>query len=244
MDSSLSKRAVILAGGRGRRLEPYTTVLPKPLMPVGEMSILEVVVRQLVHAGFRDLTMAVGHLPELLMAVCGDGSRWGAQIRYSRETTPLGTAGPLSLITDLDRPFLVMNGDILTDLAYDEVYRNHLESEAWITIATYRRAIQVDLGVVEIDPQGYITGYNEKPTFEYRASMGIYVVDPRALAEITVGQYLDFPDLVKRLIPRGKVRAHLFEGYWKDIGRPDDYKSAIEDFERLKSKLVPGPSAG
>ena len=234
------KQAVILAGGRGRRLEPYTTVLPKPLMPVGDMSILEIVIRQLVHSGFADITLAVGYLSELIMAFCGDGSRWRARIRYSLEEKPLGTAGPLALIEGLDEPFLLMNGDVLTTLDYEAVYQYHLEGDALITIATHKRHVQINLGVVELDSDGWLSAYIEKPTFDYRVSMGIYVVDPSVLAAITPGTYLDLPDLVRSTIPQRKVRAYKFDGYWQDIGNPNDYEAVLDDFERMRAMLVPG----
>lgn len=235
-------RAVILAGGKGQRLRPYTTVLPKPLMPIGDMPILEVVLRQLRRAGVTRVTMAVGHLAELLQAFFGDGGRLGLEIDYSFEEKPLGTAGPLTLIPGLkeERAVLMMNGDILTTMDYGEVIRCHAESGAAATIATYRRQVKIDFGVIESNAQNVLTGYVEKPCFDYRVSMGIYCLAPRALDLLAYNQYFDLPDLIKLLIAKGeKVQSYPFEGYWLDIGRPDDYAVAIEEFESRRHEFLP-----
>ena len=233
-------RAVILAGGRGTRLRPYTTIFPKPLMPVGDMPILEIVIRQLKHAGITDIVMAVGHLAELLEAYFGDGSRLGVRITYSREETPLGTAGPLALIPGLDETFLVMNGDVLTTIDYTALIAEHRRSGALATIATHRRDVRIDLGVIETDASGRLTDYIEKPTYHYRVSMGIYIFEPAVLGYVTPGQRLDFPELILRLLAADQpVQSFPFDGYWLDIGRPDDYEQAIEEFERLKTLFLP-----
>lgn len=234
-------RAVILAGGKGRRLLPYTTVFPKPLMPIGDMPILEVVLRQLKRHGFDRITMAVGHLSELLRAFFNDGKRFGLDIDYSMEENPLGTAGPLSLISGLDEPFIVMNGDILTDLDYSNLFRHHRESGGIATIATHERSVKIDYGVLESAADGIIHGYTEKPSIQYRVSMGVYVFDPKVLVHIPRDAYLDFPELVKTLIRNGeKVFSYPFEGNWLDIGRPDDYEQAIMEFENNKERYLPG----
>lgn len=234
-------KAVILAGGKGKRLAPYTTVFPKPLMPIGDMPILEVVLRQLKHHGCNDITLAVGHLPELLMAFFGDGSKWGMTIRYSREEQPLGTAGPLALIAGLDETFLVMNGDVLCDIDYSELVASHKRQGAMATVASYVRTVRIDFGVLETDADHFIKEYCEKPSFTYQVSMGIYVFEPEVLQYIEPGRYLDFPDLVKLLISKGhKVAAHPFSGYWLDIGRPDDYERAVNEFEQQKHLFLPG----
>jgi NDP-sugar pyrophosphorylase family protein len=235
-------RAVILAGGKGQRLRPYTTVLPKPLMPIGDMPILEVVLRQLAHAGVTRVTMAVGHLAELLQAFFGDGRRFGLQIDYSFEERPLGTVGPLTLIPSLreEREFIVMNGDVLTTLAPADLVRRHRESGAAVTIATYRRQVRIDFGVIETDDDGFLDGYVEKPSFDYRVSMGIYCFDTSVLDLLEPGAYRDFPDLIKSLIAQGrKVASYPFDGYWLDIGRPDDYATAIDEFESRRHEFLP-----
>ena len=233
-------RAVILAGGKGTRLKPYTTVLPKPLMPVGDMPILEVVLRQLKAAGVTRVTLAVGYLAELLQAFFGNGSRIGLQIDYSMETTPLGTVGPLTLIRGLDDTFLMMNGDILTDLDFNELVSYHRKRGALATIATYVRQVKIDFGVIKTDSSGMLTDYVEKPEYRYQVSMGIYVFEPALLGYLKPGERLDFPDLVKNLLAAGKpVAAYPFSGYWLDIGRPDDYARAIEEFEAHYRDFLP-----
>ncbi len=233
-------KAVILAGGKGTRLAPYTKILPKPLMPVGEMPILEVIVRQLRCAGIDEIILTVGHLAELLRAFFGDGSHFGLKIRYSYEDQPLGTAGPLALVEGLDETFLVMNGDILTDLNVRELVQYHKEMGASATIAMHQRKVKVDLGVILCDGGSRVVGYIEKPTYDYQVSMGIYVFEPRVLNFIPRGKYLDFPNLVHKLLGEGeKVVGYLFNGYWQDLGRPDDYEQATEDFNNLREKFLP-----
>ena len=233
-------RAVILAGGKGTRLQPYTTVLPKPLMPIGDMPILEVVLRQLKAAGITRVTMAVGYLAELLRAFFGNGARLGLPIDYSMEQKPLGTVGPLTLIPDLDGTLLMMNGDILTTLDYSGLVTSHRRSGAVATIASYVRQVKIDFGVIEADPGGCLTGYVEKPTLDYRVSMGIYVFEPEILRYLEPGEYRDFPDLIKTLIAEGKkVMSYPFSGYWLDMGRPDDYARAIEEFESRRHEFLP-----
>jgi NDP-sugar pyrophosphorylase family protein len=233
-------RAVILAGGKGTRLAPYTTILPKPLMPVGDMPILEIVIRQLVHHGFNDLTLAVGHLAELLMAYCGDGSRLGAKISYSREESPLGTAGPIALVPNLEQTFLVMNGDLLTTIDYGKMLEYHRQRGALATIACYQRDVKIDLGVIEVDPENWVADYIEKPTYHYSVSMGIYIFEPDISNYIVPYQRLDLPELMLKLIKDGKkVNVFNFGGYWLDIGRHDDYELAIDEFSAHRDAFLP-----
>ena len=235
-----SKRAVILAGGKGRRLQPYTVTFPKPLVPVGEMPILEIVIRQLKDAGFTKVTMAVGHLAELIMSYFGDGSKWNIEIEYSREAKPLGTVGPLALIDDLPETFLVMNGDVLTTLKYDAIYDYHIETGAELTIASHRCNSKVDLGVIEFDGRMEVTGYREKPVLPYDASMGIYVFNRSVLETFDLGEYIDFPTIVETLVRNEKlVKVYLSNNEWLDIGRPDDYALATERFEELREEFLP-----
>jgi NDP-sugar pyrophosphorylase family protein len=231
-------RAVILAGGRGTRLAPYTTVLPKPLMPVGEMPILEVVIRQLAYHQIQNITLAVGYMAELLMAYCGDGSKFGVKLNYSREEQPLGTAGPLSLIADLDDTFLVMNGDLLTTIDYSAMWKYHKKRGAIATLASYCREVKIDLGVIESE-DGWVKNYIEKPTYQYTVSTGIYIFEPEVLKFVEHNQRLDLPDLVRRLIHTGKkVNIYNFDGYWLDIGRHDDYETAVKEFEKRRSEFL------
>jgi NDP-mannose synthase len=232
-------KAVILAGGRGQRLAPYTTVLPKPLLPIDDIPILEVVIRQLKHAGFDDVTMAVGYLAELLMAYFGDGAKFGVRIRYSREEEPLGTAGPLSLLDHLDEPFLVMNGDLLTTLDYRAMWEYHTHGGTLATLATFPRSVKIDLGVIETDAEGSVAAYIEKPTYSYTVSTGIYLFDPPVLSFLPQGEKMDLPDLVTLLMTNGhRVATFPFEGYWLDIGRPDDYERAVEEFRHHRSRFL------
>ncbi|NPE27388.1 NTP transferase domain-containing protein [Methanococcoides sp. SA1] len=232
-------QAVILAGGKGTRLAPYTTVLPKPLMPIGDMPILEIVIRQLKKNGFTDIVLAVGHLAGLIEAYFGDGSKWGVNITYSIEDEPLGTAGPLSLIDDLNENFLVMNGDLLTNVNYSDLMRFHLENGALSTVSMYTKDVPISLGVLELDDNGKITDYIEKPTLKYKVSMGIYVFNRKILKQIKKREYLDFPDLIKNLIGQDEnVSGYMFEGYWMDIGRYEDYSKVLEEFESVKDELL------
>jgi NDP-sugar pyrophosphorylase family protein len=233
-------RAVILAGGKGTRLAPYTTVLPKPLMPIGEMPILEIVIRQLERHGFNDLTLAVGYLAELLMAYCGDGSKFNVKLGYSREEQPLGTAGPIALVPDLSDTFLVMNGDLLTTIDYSAMLSYHRERGALATIACYQRDVKIDLGVIEIGADNWVANYIEKPTYHYAVSMGIYLFEPAILKYIKPNQRLDLPDLVMNLMKQGqRVNVFNFDGYWLDIGRHDDYEKAVEEFSAHRVEFLP-----
>jgi NDP-mannose synthase len=232
-------KAVVLAGGKGARLAPYTRILPKPLMPIGEMPILEVLLRQIKQAGINDVVLTVGHLAELLRAFFKDGSQWELRICYSYEPTPLGTAGPLALVEDLDDTFLVTNGDVLTTLDIRELIRFHEQQQGIATIAVYRRSVKIDLGVIQWNGNFVVNGYIEKPTYDYDVSMGIYVFDPRVLKYIPRDQYLDFPDLILKMIAAGeKVVGFPFAGYWKDLGRPDDYEQASQDFENMRAQFL------
>ncbi len=234
---------MILAGGLGTRLRPYTTVLPKPLMPVGDRPILDIVVRQLARAGFDRITIATGYLAELIEAFFGDGSRYGIPIDYFREEEPLGTVGALSLIDGLDHDFLVMNGDILSDIDYSALLERHREGGQMATIAAHEREVEVSLGVMRLedgtDPT-LVTGYVEKPVLSYVVSMGVYCFAPRVREHIPAGQRLDLPDLVLRLIASGEaVRAWRSEDHWLDIGRHDDYEQAQDEFSQLRHRFLP-----
>jgi NDP-mannose synthase len=240
----VSKKAVILAGGKGSRLGPYTTVLPKPLLPIGDRAILDVVVRQLQRNGFTELKFAVGYLAHLIQAVFGDGTKHGVSIEYYEESQPLGTAGALATLDGLDETFLVMNGDVLTTIDYAELYRLHQEAQNMLTIATHRRVVQTDYGVILEDGMvgetRRVVGYEEKPEIPYTVSMGVYVFEPAVLDYIEPDTYLDLPDLVLRLLGKGQQVAHyLYDGYWLDIGRHDDYERAIAEYEELKDTLWP-----
>lgn len=231
------KRAVILAGGKGIRLKPYTVVLPKPLVPVGDMPILEIIIRQLSKNGFSHITIAVNHLAEIIKAFFGDGSKWGVLIDYSLEPKPLNTMGPLRLIPDLPENFLVMNGDVLTDLNYAKLYEKHIAEGNMFTISAYHRQQKVDFGVLEVGLDGRLTGFHEKPTYEYMVSMGVYVINRQVLDLIPANASYGFDELMLELIKRRiPASAEPFKGYWLDIGRPEDYEKACSEFERFIGK--------
>jgi NDP-mannose synthase len=232
-------RAIILAGGRGTRLAPYTTILPKPLMPIGDMPILELLVRQLSRRGVHHVTLAVGHLASLIMAYFGHGERFGVEIEYSVEETPLGTAGPLGLIRGLDETFLVLNGDLLTDLDFTTMVAAHRSSGAAATVGIYGREVTIDLGVVETDHESMLCAYREKPSFHYDVSMGIYVFEPKVLGLIPRDERFDLPMLVQALMAaKERVLGYRHRGYWLDIGRPDDYQRAQEDYPTWRATLL------
>lgn len=227
-------RAVILAGGKGTRLAPLTEVIPKPLVPLGGKPILEIVLMQLQRCGFRNITLAVGYMGELIQAYFQDGSKWGVNIDYSFEAQPLGTAGPLALIDGLDETFLVMNADVLTNLDYRKLIHYHQLQGGVATIGAYQREVTIDLGVIILNGDKRIKEYLEKPKSTYLVSMGVYVFEPRILELIEPETYLDFPDLVRTLLSLGlPVNHYPFQGYWLDIGRHEDYQTAAEEYEKL-----------
>lgn len=234
--------AVILAGGKGVRLRPYTTCLPKPLVPIGERySILEIVLRQLASAGFTSATLAIGHLGHLIRAYVQDGAQWGIQVDYVHEEAPLGTMGAvLNLIDALPEHFLVMNGDILTDLDYGELLGCHISSGAPVTVATYRREVKIDFGVLEISG-GRIESFVEKPAIGYSVSMGACGVARETLEHYRdrIGLPFGFDELILDLLAQGNSPASFpFDGYWLDIGRPDDYDRANEEFPAMRDDLL------
>lgn len=234
-------RAVILAGGRGTRLRPFTASFPKPLVPLGDTPVVEVLIKNLLRHGIFDVTMTLGHLAELVQAYFHHRKRLLTRLNltYVIEDEPTGTAGSLALVEGLDDTFLVMNGDLLTDLNFNNLVSFHRERGAALTIATHRRHVKIDLGVLEFDAEARITNYIEKPEHSYDVSMGAYVYEPSVLRYIEPGKYLDFPDLVLRLLADGqRVCAYVTDCLWLDIGRPDDYARAqqmiVEHKERFE----------
>lgn len=233
--------AVILAGGRGTRLRPFTTTIPKPLVPIGDDgAIIEIVLRQLVQQGFDRVTLAIGHQGDIIRAYVGSGDRWGLTVEFVTEEEPLGTMGPVVQIRDrLPAHFLVLNGDILTDLPFRNLLDQHVAAEAPLTIATYRREVQVDYGVLE-ERGGRVIGFKEKPTLHYAVSMGAYAVARETLAGYPLGRPLGFDQLVLDLIAAGRSpAAYPYDGYWLDIGRPEDYDRANLEFASARSRLLP-----
>ena len=235
-------KALILAGGRGARLQPYTNVIPKPLMPVGDYPIAEILLRQLRLAGVNHVFLAVGYMRELLQSFFGDGSRLGMRIDYSFEDHPLGTAGPIAAVIDqLGENFIVTNGDLLTTLDFRAMYDEHLASGAAATIGLYRREVKIDFGVVDFKESGELERYREKPVFDFEVSMGVNILRAAAVKPfLKVGEYLDIPDLMQQLVSAGQsVRGFRSDCYWLDIGRVDDYKIATEVFEQRMDEFLP-----
>lgn len=237
--------AVILAGGKGVRLRPYTTCLPKPLVPIGDQySILEIILHQLRWHGFDRATLAIGHLGHLIRSFVGDGSRWDMAIDYAEEKQPLSTIGPvLGFLERLPENFVIMNGDVLTDLDFGAFLEHHVATARPLTVATYRRTVHIDFGVLETEG-GEIVRFREKPNVDYAVSMGVYGVSRTTLSRYPVGQPFGFDELVLDLLAHGtNPGSYDFDGYWLDIGRPDDYDDANARFNELKPHLLPGLAA-
>ena len=233
-------KAVVLAGGKGRRLAPYTQIIPKPLMPIGDKPILEILLRQMKRAGIHRVTLTVGYLGDMLRVFFREGEHLGLTIDYVSEVKPLGTSGPLANVEGLNGTFLVTNGDVLTDLDFADLIAFHRQQGGIATIATHKRKVDINLGVVEMNRKKQVVGYLEKPSFNYLVSMGLYVFEPRILDYIPKDEYLDFPDLVQKLIDAGEqVNGYVFKGYWEDLGRPDDYERATADFEKNRYQFLP-----
>lgn len=232
-------QAVILAGGKGTRLVPLTKVFPKPLVPLGEKPILDIILRQLKYFGFTRVTLAVGYMAEMIQTYVSNGERYGIDIEYVFEDEPLGTVGPLARMDHLDQSFLVMNGDVITNLNYSALFQFHKDRKGLLTIGTYKKPFKIDLGIITQEADNRITDYIEKPLHIFQVSMGVYVFEREVLRYITPDKYLDFPDLVKRLLGSGlPVMSYPFDGYWLDIGNHSDYEKALEEYdERIKGNL-------
>jgi NDP-sugar pyrophosphorylase family protein len=236
----MNKRAIILAGGKGTRLRPYTVVLPKPLVPVGDYPVLEIIIRQLSYHGFDHITLTVNHQAEIIKAFFGNGSKWNIKIDYSFEDKPLSTMGPLKLIPDLPDDFLIMNGDVLTDLDFSKFYNYHKENNRIFSISGYNRTEISEYGVLKLNESSLLNGFIEKPRYDYTVSMGIYMAKKEILNYIPSDVPFGFDNLMLYLISKQKeVIVHKHDGYWLDIGRPDDYAQAVEDIENMKEKLMP-----
>ena len=235
----MSKRAIILAGGKGTRLHPYTVVFPKPLVPIGDYPVLEIIIRQLSRYGFDHITLAVNHHAELIETFFGDGSKWNVKIDYSLEDKPLSTMGPLKLLKDLPDNFLVMNGDVLTDLDFNDFYNFHTDNGHLFTLAGYTRTHRIDYGVLQVNDKNHLTGFSEKPTISHQVSMGIYMIHKSIIDLIPKDKPYGFDHLMLDLIKNKKsVFVKNYTGYWLDIGRPDDYAQAIEEFEKNKKLFI------
>ena len=233
-------QAIILAGGKGRRLLPYTTVLPKPMMPIGDFPILEVIIRQLIYYGFTDINISTGYLDAIIKAYIGSQDFGSASIHFSTETKPLGTMGPLHLIDRLDENFLVINGDILTDINFATIFSAHQQSDAIATIATYKRDVYIDFGVLKSNNNQKIVEFSEKPIYHFDVSMGVYLLNQRILSYIPKDIPFGFDQLMYVLIEgKESVMSAQHNGFWLDIGRPDDYEQAIHDFAQDPERFLP-----
>ena len=235
-------QALILAGGRGTRLYPYTTVIPKPLMPIGDYPILEIIIRQLKLAGIDEVILAVGYMSQLFRAFFEEGERYGLKISYSFESEALGTAGPIALVIDrFVDDFLVLNGDLLTTLNYRNLFRYHQEMKAAATLGVYPREVNIDFGVVESNEENRLVNYIEKPTYHFDVSMGVNVLNSASVRPyLKQGEHLDFPTLLKRMCQDHlPVICYNEPCYWLDIGRVDDYQRANEVFEAKRSEFFP-----
>jgi NDP-mannose synthase len=234
-------KAIVMAGGKGTRLQPFTASFPKPLVPLGDMPVLELLLRQLKAAGIEEVILAVNHLHHLIRAFCGDGSSFGLKIDYVLEDSPLGTAGPMAAVLDkLGDNFIVTNGDLLTNYNVARMVREHIEQSSAASIAVFERQLKVDFGLVEVDEEMHLTGYREKPTYTHLVSMGLYVLNRASVAPcLKVGSYLDMPQLMQFLIDSGKsVQCRKQDCIWLDIGRPDDYAAAQQVFEEKRELFL------
>jgi len=232
-------KAVVLAGGKGTRLKPYTITIPKPLVPIGDYSILEIVIRRLKKYGFTDIVLTVNHMNELIKAYFKDGEQFGVKITYSEEGEPLGTAGPLTLLGDVGEDFLVVNGDILTDLDFAELADYHKKGAHAATVATFKKEVQLRLGALELDSDKGIRKYIEKPRLTYDVSTGVYIFNKKVMAHIPKKKYFDLPQLITRLIEKKEhIKVYEFEGLWFDIGTPSDYEEAVQTFNKDNSRFL------
>lgn len=229
----MGKRAIILAGGKGTRLKPYTISLPKPLVPIGEMPILEIIIRQLKNYSFDHITITINHYADIIKAFFGNGEKWGLKIDYSLEDKPLSTMGPLTLIDNLPEDFLIMNGDVLTNLDFSAFYSEHIQKRNKFTIGAHKRIEKVEYGVLHSNDQSELIKFEEKPTNEYLVSMGIYMMNKNNLSHIPKNTFFGFDHLMNSLIEKNELPfIYEFDGYWMDIGRPDDYDKAISDNDK------------
>lgn len=238
IDSS-DVRAVILAGGKGTRLRPLTAVFPKPLVPLGDKAILEILLMRLQSFGFKRITLCTGYLASMIRILCGDGSAFGLDIEYSGEDEPLGTVGPLGYVKNLTDPFIVMNGDLLTTLNFSKMIDFHVSRNADVTIGAYRRDVSIDFGVIESNNDGDFTGFREKPTYHFEVSMGVNILSRSAMKYVEAGKYMDMPDLILKIYENGgKVCCFREECFWLDIGRMDDYALAQKEYEKNQGKFL------
>lgn len=228
-------QAVILAGGKGTRLKPYTTNFPKPLMPIGDKPILEIIIEKLRKSGINEIILSTGHLEELIRAYFGDGKKFGVSLKYYKEEKPLGTAGSLRLFKEeIKEDFILMNGDVISDIKFEDLHNVHRSSGNMITVTLSERKNEIDYGVVETDDNNRILNWLEKPITKYLVSTGIYLISREALDYLPgmETEYYTFPEWVMAIVQTGKkASGYIHKGYWLDIGRPEDYEKACIDSE-------------
>lgn len=235
----MQKRAIILAGGKGTRLRPYTISLPKPLVPLGEKPILERIIVQLKAHGFTHITITLNHMAEMIKAFFNDGSKWGIKIDYTIEEKPLSTMGPLTLIKDLPENFLVMNGDVLTDLNFGDFFEEHTHNNSIFTIASHRRTEKIDYGLLHHDENNKLIKFEEKPNYDFLVSMGVYMVNRSVMKYIPQDTFFGFDHLMYKLLEvKHPATIYEFDGFWLDIGRPSDYEIAIEKVLDPNFKII------
>ena len=232
-------QAIVLAGGKGSRLRPYTTVLPKSLVPVCETPIAEVIIRQLKFYGINNIDIATGHMSDLIKAYFKNGSNLGVNIKYVEEKEPLGTAGAIKLVKNLADDFLVINGDTLTDMDFKELLKSHKKNKSMATISIKRRTVKTDFGVVESDSNGNFINYIEKPTYRTDVSLGVNILKKECQKYIKKNERIDMPDLLLRLQSKDKkVSCYKTNKTWLDLGRPEDLHSAQDIFKKNEKKFM------
>lgn len=233
-------KVVIIAGGQGARVRPYSNILPKPMIPIGKYPVLEIIIRQLVKSGLGDeIVLSTEYMAEIMESFFGDGKRFGAKITYSREKTRLGTVGGIDLLRDkLKETFLIMNGDILVDIDFKDLIKKHKESKAMITAVCKKFKFPIELGVVKSDESGKITDIVEKPVHEAVGTVGIYLMEPEVLNYVEMGKFLDAPDLLLKLI-KAQQRVQMYEinGAWFHLSRKNDFESANEKWKDVIKEL-------
>ncbi|MEA1979909.1 MAG: sugar phosphate nucleotidyltransferase [candidate division Zixibacteria bacterium] len=226
---------VILAGGKGKRLLPYTAEIPKPLVKIGDTPIIELLIKSLIKCNITSFTIAVNHQAEQIEEILGDGSQWSVSISYSHEPFELSTVAPLKLISNLPDNFLVVNSDIITDLKFDLLYDYHIQHDSLLTIAVCKREHKVNYGVIECDKNNNIVNFSEKPNFPYQVSMGVYVFSKELLEFVPDNTKFGFDDLMYMLLEKDiKIKTFEHDKFWLDIGRPTDYEKALQQFDIIK----------
>jgi len=223
----MSKKAVILAGGLGTRLRPFTEVIPKPLLPIGEKAVLEIQIEHLKNYGFDEIYLATNYKAEYIENFFGDGSRYGVKLQVSKEEKPLGTVGPLKLIEEhLDSPFIIMNGDILSNIDFSKFYDFALSKDSILSVAIKKIITPYAFGNIFFDGD-YVTDIQEKPDIITYALAGIYVMKPEIFKLIPDDQYFGMDTLIKTMLAEKlPIAKYDLEEYWLDIGRIDDYEKA------------------